>query len=402
MNGQRANPVPWMVSVDDHIVEPADLWSSRLAQKYQEVWPHVVRERVPSRINPGAEKWADVWYYEQARVEILRGFAAVGYSKGELDAEPMTYDEMRPGCYEVAPRLADMDLDGIEASVCFPNAFVRFCGQRFLEAADRELALQCVQIYNDWLAEEWQQPSEGRLFGSGIIPLWDSTLAAAEVRRNAERGLTSVCFSEIPARLGLPSMYGGYWEPFLAACEETGTVINVHIGSSSVVHTTSDDAPLGVRISNHFGNSSFSLTDWLVSGAFVRYPNLKVALSEGQAGWIPYLMSRLDGLWEGQAPFLGFNSLPKPPSSYLAGHVFACVFDDPAGMRLIDQIGEDSLCFEADYPHNDGSWPESRAAAGALTASLTQEQAAKLLRTNGAKLYRMQRVLQESAPVSQP
>ena len=90
----------------------------------------------------------------------------------------------------------------------------------------------CVRAYNDWLVEDWCGPSNGTARGR-IIPLWDAGLAAEEIRRNAPRGLTSVCFSEIPVRLGLPSMYGGYWDPFFEACADTGTVINLHIGSSS-------------------------------------------------------------------------------------------------------------------------------------------------------------------------
>jgi predicted TIM-barrel fold metal-dependent hydrolase len=230
------------------------------------------------------------------------------------------------------------------------------------------------------------------------VPLWDAQLAADEVRRTAEQGSRSVCFSEIPARLGLPSMYSGYWEPFFAACAETGTVINLHIGSSSVVHTTSEDAPMGVRISNHFGNSAFSLSDWLVCGAFIRHPQLKIAFSEGQAGWVPFLMSRLDGLWRAGTTVAGFaQRLPEAPSSYLKDHVYFCIFDDPPVLRFLDVLGDDNLCFETDYPHPDGSWPASKAAAYRQTATLTAEQRDKVLRTNAGRLYRIDRVTRASS-----
>jgi predicted TIM-barrel fold metal-dependent hydrolase len=384
---------PLLVSVDDHVMEAPRLWLDRVPSGLADVVPHIVRERVPSVINPGTEKWADVWYYGDVRVENQRGVAAVGFDSDELDNEPMTFDEMRPGCYDPVQRLADMDIDGVEASICFPNTFVRFCGQRFLEAPDKDVGLRCVRAYNDWLVDEWCGPTDGRLLGAGIIPLWDSQLAAKEIWRNAPRGLTSVCFSEIPARLGLPSMYEGYWDPFFAACADTGTVINLHIGSSSVIHTTSLDAPLGIRISNHFGNCAFSLSDWLMSGAFTRFPKLRVAFSEGQAGWIPYLMSRLDGLWRKGSPLLGFNQVPELPSSYLRDHVYACVFDDPVGMQLLDQIGENNVCWETDYPHNDSTWPESAQVAGKLTAGLPPETREKVLRLNAARLYNVERVL---------
>src|SRR5208282_5574174 len=98
--------------------------------------------------------------------------------------------------------------------------FMRFCGQIFLDAPNRDLALQCIMAYNDWLMEDWERIGAGRLVGVTIIPLWDAELAAAEVRRNAARGAKAVCFSEIPAWLGLPSLHSGYWDPFFRACNE--------------------------------------------------------------------------------------------------------------------------------------------------------------------------------------
>jgi predicted TIM-barrel fold metal-dependent hydrolase len=391
-----------LVSVDDHVVEPATLWTDRLPRRFQDAAPRVRRETVPMVSKPGESKEGDVWYFGEDRVEVTRGFAAVSYEdRSQLELEVMTYDEMRPGAFDVKQRLADMDLDGVEASVCFPNAFVRFCGQRFLSGPDKELGLACVRAYNDFLVEDWAGQSDGRLYGVGIIPLWDARLAAQEIYRISGRGITSVCFSEIPPRLGLPSLYSGDWDPFLAACEETSTVVNMHIGSSSEVHTSSADAPIGVRVANDFHNSAFSVTDWLLSGVFIRFPGLKAAFSEGQAGWLPFLLSRLDQLWAGKAPLIGFNHLPEAPSSYVPGHVYTCIFNDPAAMQLITQayrggvfqVTEDNTMFEVDYPHNDSVWPHSKQTAAELTAELTPAQREKVLRTNAARLYRVRRVL---------
>ncbi|MCU1372890.1 MAG: hypothetical protein JWO68_176 [Actinomycetia bacterium] len=397
--------VPMLVSVDDHIVEPPRLWADRLSGHDREVGPRVVRELIqPGTMADVTEPtWCDVWHYEDVRVPTLRAPAAVGMDPSLAELKPTIFEEMRPGCYEREARLADMDLDGVEASLCFPNVWVRFCGQRFYEGQDKDLALKCVRAYNDWLHEEWAGPSEGRLIGAAIIPLWDAELAAAEVRRNAARGFRAVSFSEIPVRLGLPSMYSGAWEPFFTACAETSTVINVHIGSSSLVHTTSPDAPFGVQTSNHFSNSSFSLSDWLLCGAFIRHPNLKVAFSEGQAGWMPFLLSRLDGLWRTANAFTEIReAVPELPSSYVPDHVYTCVFDDPAAMKLLDEIGVDNICFETDYPHGDGSWPGSRRAAAELTKGLDAATRQKILRTNAAVLFGIDRVLREPSLATTP
>ena len=248
----------------------------------------------------------------------------------------MTYEEMRPGCYQQRPRLDDMDLNWVEASLCFPT-FPRFCGQTFLEADDKDLALLCVQAYNDWMVEEWCAGSGGRLVPLCLIPLWDAGLAAAEVRRNAARGVKAVCFSELPSNLGLPSVHDAdrYWDPFVAACDETGTVICMHSGSGSKMPSTSPDAPPAVSSTLTHELAEGSLADWLFSGLLVRYPNVKLTYSEGQIGWIPYILTRADRVWEHNRGWSDSRDLvPEPPSTYYWGRIYGCFFDDAAGLAV--------------------------------------------------------------------
>ena len=148
------------------------------------------------------------------------------------------------------------------------------------------------------MVEEWCGDSGGRLVPLIIIPLWDAELAADEVRRNAERGVRAVTFCEIPPNLGLPSIHSGEWDPFFQACDETSTVINMHVGSSSKMPATGPDAPVAVALTLTFGNAMASLTDWLFSGKLQQFPNLRLAYSEGQIGWLPYVLERADDVWE--------------------------------------------------------------------------------------------------------
>src|SRR3546814_5564111 len=132
----------------------------------------------------------------------------------------ITCDGMPPGCYDPKGGVDDMRLNHVEASLCFPS-FPRFCGQTFTEAKDRELGEACIYAYNDWMVEEWCGDSDGALLPLTIVPLWDAELAAKEVRRNAERDVRAVCFSEIPPHLGLPSIHSGEWDPFIRSEEHT-------------------------------------------------------------------------------------------------------------------------------------------------------------------------------------
>jgi predicted TIM-barrel fold metal-dependent hydrolase len=281
-----------------------------------------------------------------------------------------------------------MEQNWIESSLCFPT-FPRFCGQTFKEAKDKELADLCVKAYNDFMVDEWCAPSEGRLIPLIIIQLWDANLAAAEVRRNAARGVRAVCFSEIPPYLDLPSIHDpdNYWDPFFQACEETGTVICMHIGSSSKMPSTSADAPPAVGSTLTFANSAYSLVDWLMSGVFTRFPKLIIAYSEGQIGWIPYVLERADIVWEENRGWGGVaDKVLEPPSELFRKHVYGCFFNDAHGLKALDEIGVDNVTYESDYPHSDSTWPDTRTLAEEHMKELTADVVEKIVRTNAIKM----------------
>jgi predicted TIM-barrel fold metal-dependent hydrolase len=244
-----------------------------------------------------------------------------------------------------------------------------------------------VEAYNNWMVEEWCGGSDGRLIPLCIVPLWDVQLAAAEVRRNAARGVPAVAFSELPSYLDLPSIHSGYWDPFFAACQETGTVLSMHIGSGTKTPKTSDDAPEAVQGTIIFGNSVGSLVDFLFSGVLHRFPNLKLLYAEAQIGWIPYVLERTDDVWHTHRGWAhGQDNCPELPSTYYYRQVYSCFFKDPVGVSVLDRVGVDNVLFETDYPHQDGTWPQSREAAALQFGHLPQDQIDKIARGNAIKL----------------
>ncbi|HQV56952.1 MAG TPA: amidohydrolase family protein, partial [Ilumatobacteraceae bacterium] len=286
-------------------------------------------------------------------------------------------------------RLEDMDVDGIEGSLAFPT-FPRFCGQTFAEAKDKDLALACLEAYNDWMIEEWCGDADGRLIPLPLIPLWDVDLAVKTIYKSAGRGATAVAFSEIPAKLGLPTLHSGYWEPFFKACAETKTVVCMHIGSSSQMPATSPDAPPAVAATLSFGNAMSSLTDYLFSGVLVRNPDLKLAYSEGQIGWIPYILERADDVWENHRAWGGVRDIvPEPPSTYWHRQVYGCFFRDRHGLESLHRIGEDNVTYETDYPHTDSTWPHTQKIFAEQVEGLSKELIVKLARGNAIKMLRL-------------
>jgi predicted TIM-barrel fold metal-dependent hydrolase len=338
------------------------------------------------------------WRYEDKFVSVKRTIAAAGYPADEVELKSVSYQDMRPGCWQVPARLADMELNGVDAQLCFPN-FPRFCGQFFMWGADRELALLCVQAYNDWMVEEWCGTSGGRLIPLCLIPLWDVDLAVAEVRRNAERGVRAVAFSELPAFLDLPSLYSGEWEPFFATCAETGTVLAMHIGSGTKTPQTSADAPSAVPATIIFGNSVASMTDFMFAGVLHRHPTLQLLYAEAQIGWIPYLLDRIDDVWDTHRGWTNSQRYcPEPPSTYYYRQIHSCFFKDAVGVEMLDRVGLDNVMFETDYPHQDGTWPHSKQAAVQQFGHLDEAAIFKIARGNAIALLG----LELPTPISSP
>ena len=387
--------IPKIISADDHVIEPAHVWQDRMPSKHKELAPKIViAPQGEMTLNDGVwletpgtgDKMAAWWHFENKRYQIKQMVACPGIPPEEVTMEGVTYDDIAPGCYDPIARLADMDINHVEASLCFPN-YPRFCGQLFSEADDLELGLLCVQAYNDWMIDEWCGSSGGRLIPLCIVPLWDAELAAKEIYRLAGKGCRAVAWSELPAWLGRPGLHGDFWDPFLKACEETQTVICMHIGSGTKTVQTSPEAPTVVTANLIVCNSAASMIDWIFSGKFEQFPNLKLLYAESQIGWIPYFIERADDTWRTHQWAQGEKRIPKPPSHYYKKHVYSCFFKDTVGIDLLDRIGEDNVLFETDYPHQDGTFPNTLAIAEELFGHLEQETIDKISRNNAIKLF---------------
>ncbi|CUU55276.1 Predicted metal-dependent hydrolase, TIM-barrel fold [Parafrankia irregularis] len=385
----------WFISVDDHLIEPARLWQERLPQKWRDTGPRIVREGT-----------SEFWVYEDRQIVTTGLNAVAGKSREEFSPEPISYEDMRPGCYEPAARVADMNQGLVLSSILFPS-FPRYCGQVFHEAKDKELALLGVQAWNDFILEDFAAAYPGRFIPMMIIPLWDPVAAAAEIRRTAARGAKSIAFSENPTKLGLPSIHTDFWDPMLDACNETGFVVSMHVGSSSNLIRTSPDMPtLAFMAYSAAANQAGTLLDWLFSGKFEKFPNLKIALSEGSIGWIPYFLERAEQVidkqrfWasrfdidmnasheRGEAKGAANFNLDTDIRQLFRDHVFGTFIEDAAGIRLLDIIGEDNVMLECDYPHSDSTWPDTSKLASGWLAHLSEDVQHKIAVGNACRVY---------------
>jgi predicted TIM-barrel fold metal-dependent hydrolase len=381
----------WLVSVDDHILEPPNLWLDRVAKKDRDRAPRLVKD----------DNGTDVWLYDGKRMPSSGLSAVAGKTKEEFSPEPLNYDEMRPGCYDPLARVEDMNRAGILASLSFPTV-TRFCGQLFYEASDRDFGFTCLQAYNDWHLEEWAGAAPGRFIPLILIPLWDPKLAAKEMERCAAKGATTFAFSENPEPLGLPTIHDkdGYWDPVMAAANDLQMVVSMHVGSSSTVPQISKDAPFMANLAWGATRTSGAMLTWLFSNYLQRYPNLKISLSEGEIGWMPYFLERAEQVldkqrywvqrgakWGGHAGTdVDLDKLDIRET--FRKHIFGCFIDDVHGLASIDDIGEDNIMCETDYPHSDSTWPDCITVVKNRIQHFSPELQFKLLRGNAQDLYR--------------
>jgi predicted TIM-barrel fold metal-dependent hydrolase len=380
----------WLISVDDHILEPPNLWVDRVAAKDRDRAPHMIT-------GDGKE----LWVYDGKKFPTTGLSAVAGKTKEEFSPEPVTYAEMRPGCYDSKARIEDMDKAGILASLCFPT-LPRFCGQMFMEASDREFGFTCLQAYNDWVIEDWCGAAPGRYIPLMLIPMWDPALAAKEMERCAARGVTSFAFSENPTKLGLPSIHDAnrYWDPVLSAANDMNMVISMHVGSSSMVPKISDETPFMANLAWGAIRTAAAMLDWLFSGLFTRFPGVKIALSEGEIGWMPFFLERAEQVLDKQRYWVSrgqqFVDFAKTDvdldtlnlRELFKGHVYGCFIDDAHGIASLEEIGEDNVMCETDYPHSDSTWPDCIELAKKRVAHLEPAVQYKLLRGNAERLYR--------------
>lgn len=384
-----------LVSVDDHLVEHPDVWLSRLPRRYQEAAPHVIEaSEDESLVYLGAvvqvKRGSHVWVYED---HVLPNIAAIATMETRADAEfeAVRFDEMRPGAYDPVARLGDMDRDGVSVQLPFPS-FPGFAGTKFLDSADKELALLCVKAYNDYVLDEWCAAAPDRYIPVILLPLWSPELCVQEIERCAPRGARAISFPDNPAGpLGLPSFFTDHWDDVFRAATAAEMPLCMHFGASRIVPQASKDASVPVQTAL-FGITLYnSMCEIIFSSLLDHHPDLKIVYSEGGIGWLPYALQRIDQVWEKYRHYT-FIEPPldpeRPPSAVARSHVWGCFIDDPVGVRMRDEIGVDRLLWESDYPHVDSLWPNSRKNAEAVFADVPNEDVAKIVSKNARALFR--------------
>jgi predicted TIM-barrel fold metal-dependent hydrolase len=344
-----------LVSVDDHVIEPGNLFDNHLPKKYADRAPKLVYDPA---IN--LQKWT--WEGGTTATPFI--CAVVTLPPMEWGYDPSTLAEMRPGCWDVNQRVRDMDANGVFASMNFPS-FTGMAGTFFATAEDKDFAFTCLQAYNDWHIDEWAGSHPGRFIALPLPAIWSPELAAKEARRVARKGVKAISFSEAPESFGYPSIHSGEWDVFFKACVDEGLVVAIHIASSNVAQGANPAAsvagkgpPIEVTSTLPTWNALPCAANLLWSKSLVKFPDLKIALSEGGTSWIPGFLDRMERQFHVQK-WARSDLGGLTPTEMFRKHFLACFISDPSGLLLRDRIGVDNIAYEVDYPHSDCTFPGS-------------------------------------------
>ncbi|WP_165186582.1 amidohydrolase family protein [Caulobacter soli] len=367
-----------IISVDDHISEPPDLFDRHLSGDLLASAPKLRQ----------TAKGTDFWEYQGLKFPSVGLNAVVGRPPEEYGMEPNSLQQLRAGVYDVHARIGDMDVNGIAASLNFGSVF-DFAGGRLSKAPDRQLAIRHLQAYNDWHIDEWCGAYPGRFIPCAILPCWDMDATIAEMKRVSAKGCHAISINENPTVIGLPSIHNAYWKPFFKTVNHLDMTICLHIGGGNPAPHASMETPIEAWISTMPMTIAVGAADWLQLDALQEYPSLRIALSEGSIGWVPYFMERADfsnarhKAWTNSR----FPGTMKPSDTFKR-HFLNCFIDDAFGLQNIQHIGEDNIAYECDYPHSDTLWPEVPEYLWPTVKHLTREQIDKVTHKNAMRWFR--------------
>ncbi len=368
-----------IISVDDHISEPPEMFKKHLSGD-------VLASAPTFKV---LENGTSYWEYQGMKMPSVGLNAVVGRPLEEYGMEPTSLEQLRPGTYDVHARIGDMNVNGIAASLNF-GSFPGFDGGRFHKAPDKNLAMVHMRAYNDWHIQEWCAAYPGRFIPCALLPTWDIAASVAELKRIKALGCNTVSLNENPTVQGLPSIHNDYWEPLWKAINDLDMTICLHIGAGNPAPHASMETPIEAWITTMPMSIATGAADWLNLAALHRYPTMRIALSEGGLGWIPYFLERADfshsrhQFWTNSR----FNFGDLKPSDVFKRHFMCCFIDDEFGLHNLRWLNEDLVSYECDYPHSDSLWPEVPERLHETIKHLTAEQIDKITHLNAMRFFK--------------
>ena len=366
-----------VISADNHINEPPWVFDRV---------PAALKDRVPKMMR-GADG-GDGWSFDGLPPKRTFGIEAMaGFDRKDFRLSGLRFDQIRPGNYDGAEHLKDMDIDGVYGSVTYPANVIQVYSM-----ADRDMALACLKSYNDWMLEDFQPVDPKRLIALPMLPTEDGIeTCLAEFDRAMGKGAKALFIPGMPAR----PYNDPYYEPLWQAASDAGVALTFHRTFGGRPDKTDWDELVDQKVSVggivfRYFSGVRPLTYMIFAGIFDRHPKLKIVAGEVDAGWVPFWIQTMDHHWEAQQAWFP-QSLEHKPSDFVGVNVFTTAIDDYVGYDLITTGKYPALAnatmFSSDYPHSATIWPNSAKVAERVTRNMTKEDRYKVLEGNAIRVF---------------
>ena len=374
-----------VISADSHMMEPADLWTERLDNKFKDRAPKVVKNERGSGyvfVAPGVRPFP-----------VAGGFG-IGKSGEELKEHlKKGYEAARPSGWDPVERLKDQDIDGVEAEVIYTTL-----GMPLFGLDDDELRRACFGVYNDWVAE-FRSHCPARLHPVALISLDDIPLAVKELERCAKMGLKGAMIWGVPPED--KPYFSEIYDPFWTVAEETKTPLSLHVITQRDQKGKSKDGEKkegtgaitlgGVKMLLGTMQPVYqvqrTLSSFIFGKVFERFPGLRIVSAENDSGWIAHFMYRMDHMYGKFGTMNDVTKLQKKPSEYVRQNVWATFQDDMIGPMMHSYFGADNFMWASDFPHTDSTWPNSLKVIEQDFEGVPSDVKRKIVFENAAKLY---------------
>ncbi|HKD67428.1 MAG TPA: amidohydrolase family protein [Candidatus Binataceae bacterium] len=372
-----------VISVDDHVQEPPDLWTRCMSgAKWGDRIPHVAGQA------DGTERWVI-----DGQVRAGTSLAPAGALSKDRTLEPQTWSQVPDTVYEPRARLAAMDSDRIDCSVLYPTA-AGIGGEALGAIKDLDLQIECVRVYNDWIIDVWAAASF-RFIPQAILPVGSVDAAVAEAKRAVGRGHKGVILPAQPSQINTaaPHLYKPDWDPLWAALQELDVPVCFHAGSAPSVMF--DISPAYDAISaKAFDNvrqpagSAALINGMVLSGILYRFAKLQPVFPGSAIDYVPFALEALDHQWERQ--LLAKNEgLKERPSDIFHRQCYVTTWKEKVGLRNRKYIGSDRILWESEFPRSTSTYPESAKLIEHNFAEVPKEEREQILWRNAARLYKL-------------
>ena len=366
-----------MIDAEMHVMEPVDLWERYIDPAF--------KNRAPRRLNE--RRWDIRTVVEGEVMASMPGGDWPALSDAEEKALFERYAEEIAQNFAPPTQVQAMDKEGLDLAVLYPTSGMYVIA---FDTMDPQFAAAVCRAYNDWLYNYIQAADPQRLFGAAVVSPHDVESAVSETRRVVtELGMRAIFLR--------PNIFNGrpwhdrYYDPLWAVCQELNIAVGFHETTGSRMKAAGADRfnNLGIaHISTHSVEQMLACMDVIMGGVMERFPTLRVAFLEGQCGWLPFWLERMDEHYEWRHPYGEMQHLKMLPSEYFRRQGFCAVeCDEEFVGHVVEAIGDDNLITTTDYPHGDSKYPH--AMDRFLRLPLREESKRKILWDNAVRLYEL-------------